>query len=262
MVAPSVVPAEGTEAEIDDVGQWPPGDPMTPDLVEATTLALRLLHEESWWRTRLLEESPYNGLLPDEECLAALSVELAEVLARLRETHPEFARFRVRPQTEFGVLRVRFTDEFAAVVREVGKAAENVRGDRSEAFRTGHAEFDELNEKLGLRHIDVPPEGWDSFLLHLHEHVNTDAASKVYLVLDVVESADPRKRIIDGSDIDADPTLDGWWIYVHNRWGACPSGCTTKEMFRFRAEGDTIERVPLEFEPEYPSRPHYMRDRP
>lgn len=260
-VASRRAPAHGTYAKTDGVGTMAVRNPEPGRLAEAAALALRVLHDQSWWRMVLHERSPYDELLPDEDRLAELTEDLAEVLARLRNTFPEFARFRVRPQNAFGLLRVRFTDDFAAVVREVGQVAADVRGDRRDAFRVGHDVFDELNENLGLRHIDVPPEGWDSFVLHLHEHVNLDAASKVYSAVDLVESATPVGRVIDGSDINATQTDEGWRIVIHNRWGSCPTGCTTRERFLFVAEGETIERGQLEGEPDSPSLPHYLRRR-
>ena len=263
VATPSSVPARGAEIKIDAAGALHGRTREHGRLAEAAALALRVLHEQSWWRALLHDRSLYDELLPDEDRLAELSIELAELLARLREAYPEFAHLRVGPQNAFGVLRVRFTDEFATVVRDVGQAAADGREDRRRALRTGHDGFDELNEKLGLRHIDVPAEGWGrTFALHLHEHVHLDAAAEVYAsVVDAVEWAGPMDRVIDGSDIDATRTDDGWRIVIHNRWGSCPTGCTTKERFLFVVEGETIEKGRLEGEPASPSLPHHLRRR-
>ena len=259
--APSMVLAHDAEATIDGAGAVAVRKPSRSlaDAADADVLALRVLHSE------MHDEA--LGLLPDEARLAELSSELADVLSRLKEAYPEFARFHVRSgrfpglspilPNAFGLLRVGFYDEFAPVIQDVVQAATNVRGDRFDG-PTGHVAFDRLNERMGLRHIDV----WEGlgdvwFTLHLHENANLDIAVRLYSAIDVVEWVHPVALFLDGSDIAARPTAEGWLIWIFNRWGDCPSGCINKERFLFDVRGETVERVHMEGEPESPSLPRY-----
>ena len=224
-------------------------------------LALRIRHGDLLAHALASDEG--FDWLPNEGRLAELSSELAEVLSRLKETYPAFARFRVRPRNAFGVLKVRFDEEFGSVVQDVAQAAANMRGDRAAALRTGHAAFDRLNEKMGLRHIDVWGDLWEGQIsanLHLHQHANLDIAARLYAAaVDGIEWAAPSGRVWEESDIDATPTAEGWRIRIYNRWGDCPSGCMRRENFLFVAEGETVKRIHYEGSPECPSRPRWER---
>ena len=266
--APSMVLAHDAEATIDGTGAVAVQKPSCSlaDAADADVLALRVLHYE------MLEDYVQGevfDLLPDEARLAELSSELADVLSRLKEAYPEFARFHVRSgwlpglspilPNAFGLLRVGFHDEFAPVIQDVVQAATNVGGDRFDG-PTGHVAFDRLNERMGLRHIDVregPVTGNVWFTLHLHENANLDIAARLYSAIDVVEWVRPVKWLLDGSDIAAYPTAEGWEVIIFNQWGDCPSGCINKEMFRFEVRGESIKRVHVEGEPESPSLPYY-----
>ena len=263
--APSMVLAHDAEATIDGTGAVAVRKPSRSlaDAADADVLALRVLHYE------MLEDYVQGevfDLLPDEARLAELSSELADVLPRLKAAYPEFARFHVRSgrfphrrasTNAFGLLSVGFYDEFAPVVQDVVQAATNVRGDRFDG-PTGHVAFDRLNERMGLRHIDVREGLGDVwFTLHLHENANLDIAVRLYSAIDVVEWVHPVESFLDGSDIDAHPTAEGWEIFIFNRWGDCPSGCINKETFRFEVRGESIKRVHVEGEPESPSLPYY-----
>ena len=246
-VVQNTVPASGTETKFDGAGAMRrPEDGRFADMADAASLVLRVLHRES------------DDLLPDEDRFAELSSELADVLSRLKVTYPAFARFRVRPRV-LGMLAVRFTDEFASLVGDVCQAS-NVGGHRCKALHTGHEAFDELNEKLGLRHLHLwhaPDISPGEAILHLHERTNLYAAANAYSsAVDGIEWARPAGLQIGGApDIEAEPTAKGWRIRISNRWGDCPSGCTNSERFLFVAEGETVDRIRFEGSSLYPEHP-------
>lgn len=237
-IAEDVVPGESDRSAL--AGRKPRG----PDHVDAELLALRTLHRVS------------NDLLPDEDRLAELSNELAGVLVRLKETYPEFAGFRVRPWL-LGVLEVRLDYDFALAVRDALQR-DTPKADRAAIVRTGHKAFDELNERMGLRHIDqwgIDRGGADGdATFHLHELANLRAAARAYSALDVVESAEPSGYLpYETPNIDVFPMEEGWFVTVLNVWGDCPAGCINREEFRFRAAAETLQRIDREGSPKSPT---------
>ena len=218
---------------------WPDAASEEGIRADAEALALRALYRVS------------EDLLLDEARLAELANELAGVLSRLKSAYPEFAGFRARrDQPVPGELRVRLQPRFARIVRDVLQDFPRVRDlqdfpcEREEgrpiALCTGHRLFDGLNEKLGLRKVDLYG---DSAVFHLHERANVAAAARAYSVLEVVQEAKPSKSHLDGADMTAYRAGDGdgWMIFIANRWGDCPSGCIEEERFRFEVEGETVE---------------------
>lgn len=201
---------------------------------DAELLALRILHPES------------DDLLPDEARMARLSSELAGALSQLKSTYPEFARFRVRP-VNLGELFFFLDCEFALAVRGALRDHRNRLGDTSGILRTGHKAFDELNEKVGLWHIDLlesPEPRKARAVAHLHEHANLRAVARAYSALDVVEMASPNQIVVgDSSDIYAEPTEEGWLITVRNAWRGCVSGCIDAEVSYFLATGEAVQRI-------------------
>ena len=103
---------------------------------------------------------------------------------------------------------------------------------------TGHAAFDALNGKLGLRAVQAYP-ALDSVVLHLGERANVAAALRAYRAIDGVDYAEADAVLGDGSDIEA-AKADGRWHFVFRRaWGDCPAGCIDEELsFFIVADGE------------------------
>ena len=134
----------------------------SPAAREAAVLADRILRREN------------DDLLPDARRRRGLIRKIERALARIRDAYPATADISVREAHRPGMLLLGLEpDLFEAVSRLLDDA----RG--SEALRTGYAEFDALNAKLGLRAVrPFPFTGVAA--MYFDERVNIDAARKAY----------------------------------------------------------------------------------
>ena len=110
------------------------------------------------------------------------------------------------------------------------------------AARTGYAEFDALNARLGLWAVQ-PYSSIGVVAMYFDERLNVDAAARLYLTLEGVEYAEPDARLGDGSDIEASKSYGNWHVIVRRAWGDCPSGCLHKEMSFFTVDNSEVERI-------------------
>ena len=197
----------------------------SPAAREAAVLADRILRREN------------HDLLPDARRRRGLIREIERVLARIRDAYPATADISVREAHRPGMLLLGLEpDLFEAVSRLLDDA----RG--SEALRTGHAEFDALNAKLGLRAVwPFPSTG--VVAMYFDERVNIDAARRAYRMMEGVRYAEPDARLGDGSDIEASKSNETWHVVVRKAWGDCPAGCLYEEMSFFTVESDGVERI-------------------
>ena len=197
----------------------------SPAAREAAVLADRILRREN------------DDFLLDARRRRRLFREIERVLARIRDAYPAMAEISVREAHRPGMLLLGLEPDLFEVVFRLFHDA---RG--SAAPRTGHAEFDALNAKLGLRAI----RSFSStgvVAMYFDERVNIDAARRAYRMMEGVRYAEPDARLGDGSDIEAAKSHETWHVVVRNAWGDCPAGCLYEEMSFFTVESDGVERI-------------------
>ncbi len=197
----------------------------TPKVSEAFALAHRILARKN------------DDLLLDAKRRRELAREIGGVLKRLKKAHPEVAKISARAAHLPGVLLLGVRpDLFKAVAGLLEGKSGPVK------LRTGHAAFDALNARLGLRAVR-PYRHTGVLVMHLSERANVDAARRAYLKIKGVRYAESDAHLGDGSDVEASKSDDVWRIVVRKAWGDCPSGCLYKKMFFFTHKGEKIERI-------------------
>ena len=199
------------------------GEP--PAAAEAAILAGRLLRRES------------DALLLDASRRRELIREIERILARIRDAYPAMAEISVREAHEPGMLLLGLRpDLFESVSRLLDGESGSIPP------RTGHAEFDALNAKLGpWAARPFPSTG--VVAMHFDERLNVDAARMAYLTVEGVEYAEPNARLGDGSDIEASKSNGTWHVVVRKAWGDCPAGCMHEELSFFTVESGEVERI-------------------
>ena len=107
---------------------------------------------------------------------------------------------------------------------------------------TGHAAFDALNTKLGLRAAETLRAGGFAFL-DVDERVDVMEAVFAYFMIDGVAYARPEWAVGGSPDIDATKVGDTWHFVFLKAWGDCPSGCIHSELSFFTLTGGEAERI-------------------
>ena len=197
-----------------------------PMLTEAAVLADRLLRREN------------DSLLINAADRRELADEIAPALSRIRDAYPEVADVTVQTPYAFGQLFLTLeTGLFEAVVSLLEGQTGPVE------LRTGHAEFDALNERLGLSVvIDVFPR-FGVFTFYFDEYLNVPAAAATYEAMEGIEFAESNAQVGDGPDIDMAKSEGRWYVVVRRAWGDCPSGCINEELHFFIVDGAAVEQV-------------------
>ena len=209
--APVVVPSD----------TWQP-----PTLTEAAVLADRILRRED------------DSLLLDAAERRELAREIAPVLSRIRDAYPAVADINVRSPYAFGELLLTLEPWlFEAVSSLLDDQTGPV------VLRTGHVEFDALNERLGLSVVVelFPRSG--TIIFYFNEYLNVPAAATAYETMEGIEFAEPNAYLGGGSDIDAVKSEGRWYVVARRAWGDCPAGCINEEFFFFIVNGADVERI-------------------
>ena len=193
--------------------------------LEARVLADRILTRES------------DALLLDGKRQRALGYEIKRTLSAVRRSYPPMAKISARE--DFGRATLLLGLEGALRDAVVGAwDDESV----SKPPRTGHAAFDSLNERLGLKAVRVFPSLGGAHL-RLDERVNVDAALRAYLAIDGVAYAEPDALLGDGPDIEAAKVQGTWYFVFRNAWGDCPAGCIHSELSFFIVANGEVQRI-------------------
>ena len=162
MAVTPAAPARAGEAIATHASPW------AAAAAEARILADRILQRES------------DDLLLDGKRRRALGHEIKQALSLIRREYPAMADVSVRE--EYG--RSTLVLGLEGALRDAAFAA--LEGDSVTAPPpTGHAAFDALNGKLGLRAVQAYP-ALDSVVLHLDERANVAAALRAYRAIDGV----------------------------------------------------------------------------
>ena len=195
-------------------------------LTEAAMLADRLMQRED---DRLLLDAAERRELADE---------IAAVLSRIRHAYPAVADVAVRAQYAFGELILALEPWlFEAVSSLLEDSAGPV------VLRTGHADFDSLNARLGLSVVVAMFQFSGTVVFYFNEYLNVAAAARAYAALEGIEHAEPNAYVGDGSDVDAVESEGRWYVVVRRAWGDCPAGCINETLDFFIVDGGDVERI-------------------
>ena len=195
-------------------------------LTEAAILADRLLRRED------------DSLLLDEAERRELADEIAAVLSRIRHEYPAVADIAARAAYATGELTLGLEPW---LFETVSSLLDDSTG--PVVLRTGHAEFDSLNARLGLSVVVRIFQFSGTVVFYFNEYLNVAAAAPVYAAMEGIEYAEPNAYVGDGSDIDAVESEGRWYVVVRRAWGDCPAGCINETFDFFIVDGDSVERV-------------------
>ena len=200
--------------------------PEPPIPREAVVLTHQILQDED------------DALLVDMARRDELAHEIGHVLSRIREAYPDVADITARERYASGVLLIGLEPELFTIVSAL---LEDQTG--PVVLHTGYAEFDSLNEQLGLSEVvEVFPSS-GIVTLYFNDYLNVPAAAATYATLEGVEFAEPNAYVGDGSDIDAAQSEGRWYVVVRRAWGDCPAGCTNEELYFFIVNETEVERI-------------------
>ena len=217
--ATPAVPAEAGEAIAAHASPW------ASAAAEARVLADRILQRES------------NDLLLAGKRQRALGHEIKQALSLVRRTYPGMAEITVREGHRPGTLIL----GLEGALRDAVVGTWN--DERASAPPpTGHAAFDSLNARLGLRAVRTYPY-LNSVSLFVDERVNIAPAMLAYFLIDGVAYAEPDVALGDGPDIEAVKAEGRWHFVFRKAWGDCPSGCIDEELWFFTVADGEAERL-------------------
>ena len=193
---------------------------------EAAVLADRLLRRED------------SGLLLDAAERDDLAREIALVLSTIRDAYPAVADVAAQAPYAFGELLLTLEPWlFEAVAALLDDQTGPV------VLRTGHAEFDALNESLGLSAVVDVFSTSRTVTFYFNEYLNVPDAAAAYAALEGIESAEPNAYVGDGPDIDAVKSKGRWHVVARRAWDDCPAGCIHEELDFFIVDGAEVERI-------------------
>ena len=181
-----------------------------PAPAEAVVLAHRILQRES---TEFLLDAGHRRVLARE---------IEAVLSRIRDADPSAAALTVRPSHALGRLILDLQPDLLLTLSDHLDDATGLV-----ELRTGWADFDALNARLGLSAVTLLP-ALGTAVFHVDEKVNIEAAVTAYAAMDGVNHAEPDALLGDGPDIDASKTNGTWHVVVRRAWAtARPAACTS-----------------------------------
>lgn len=197
-----------------------------PTLTEAAILADRLMGRED------------DRLLLDAAERRELAGEIVAVLSRIRNAYPAVADIAVRETYATGELILGLEP---MLFDAVSSLLEDSTG--PVVLRTGYAEFDALNARLGLSVVVQIFQFSGTVVFYFNEYLNVAAAARAYAALERIEYAEPNAYVGDGSDVDAVESEGRWYVVFRSAWGDCPAGCINEVLDFFIVDGDGVERV-------------------
>ncbi len=208
-------PVESSETNLLHPSPWEAAD------ADAQFLADRVLRRESGF------------LLPGDERRYALGHEVKQALSLVRRAYPAMAEVRVREEYRPGRIILGLEGELRDAVIGLWNE-ENALAPPP----TGHAAFDTLNAKLGLKAAETLRHGGFAFL-DVDERVDVIGAAFAYFTIEGVDNARPEWAVGDGPDIDAAKVQGTWHVVFRDAWGDCPAGCIHSELSFFTvADGE------------------------
>ena len=212
-------PVESGETTLLHPSPWAAAD------AEAQFLADRILRREG------------GGLFLDDERQYALSREVKQALSLVRRAYPAMADVHVREEYRPGRIILGLEGELRDAVIGLWNE-ENALAPPP----TGHAAFDALNAKLGLKAAETLRYGGFAFL-DVDERVDVIGAAFAYFTIDGVDYARPEWAVGDGPDIDAAKVQGTWHVVFRDAWGDCPAGCIHSELSFFTVADCEVQRI-------------------
>ena len=203
---------------------WEPPMP-----TEAAILADRILRRED------------DRLLLDEAERRQLAGEIVLVLSSIRDAYPQVADIAARTPYAFGELVLELEPQlFEAVVSLLDDQTGPV------TLQTGYAEFDSLNETLGLSVVVNLFRRFQTVTFFFNEYLNVPAAVAAYGMLEGIEYAEPNAYVGDGPDLNALKSEGRWYVVARRAWGDCPAGCINEELLFFIVDDTAVEMIDSE----------------
>lgn len=203
---------------------WEPPMP-----TEAAILADRILRRED------------DSLLLDETERRQLASEIASVLSSIRDAYPQVADIAARTPYAFGELVLKLEPQlFEAVVSLLDDQTGPV------TLQTGYAEFDSLNETLGLSVVVNLFRRFQTVTFFYSEYLNVPAAAAAYGMLEGIEYAEPNAYVGDGPDLNALESEGRWYMVARRAWGDCPAGCIDEELLFLIVDDTAVEMIDSE----------------
>ena len=203
---------------------WEPPMP-----TEAAILADQILRRED------------DRLLLDEAERRQLAGEIVLVLSSIRDAYPQVADIAARTPYAFGELVLELEPQlFEAVVSLLDDQTGPV------TLQTGYAEFDSLNETLGLSVVVNLFRRFQTVTFFYSEYLNVPAAAAAYGMLEGIEYAEPNAYVGDGPDLNALESEGRWYVVARRAWGDCPAGCIDEELLFFIVDDTAVEMIDSE----------------
>ena len=211
-------PVESGEATLLHPSPWEAAD------AEAQFLADRILRREG------------GGLFLDDERQHALGREVRQAMSLVRRAYPAMAHVLVRKEYMPGRIILGLEGELRDIV------VDTWTDENAPPPPTGHAAFDALNAKLGLRAAETLRYGGYAFL-DVDERVDVIEATFAYFLIDGVDYARPEWAVGGSPDVAAAKVRDTWHFVFRNAWGDCPAGCIHSELSFFTVADSEAERI-------------------
>ncbi len=218
----AVIPAD--PAESDDTTYLHP-TPWGAADAEAQFLADRILRRGG------------GGLFLDDERQYALRHEVKQALSLIRRAYPAMADVRVREEYRPGRIILGLEGELRDTVIGIWNDETALAPPP-----TGHAIFDALNAKLGLKAAETLRFGGYAFL-DVDERVDVVEAAFAYFTIDGVDYARPEWMVGGSPDVDAAKVQGTWHFVFRNAWGDCPAGCIHSELSFFTVADGEVMRI-------------------
>ena len=178
-----------------------------------------------------------GGLLSDDDRQRALGLEVKQALSLIRRAYPAMADVLVREDYRPGSIILGLEGGLRDTVVSTWNN-ENAHAPPP----TGHAAFDALNAKLGLRAAETLRYGGYAFL-EVDERVDVMEAVFAYFMIDGVDYARPEWAVEGSPDVDAVKVRDTWHVVFRNAWGDCPAGCMFSELSFFTVADGEVARI-------------------
>ena len=178
-----------------------------------------------------------GGLLLDDERQYALRHEVKQALSLIRRAYPAMADVRVREEYRPGRIILGLEGELRDTVIGIWNDETALAPPP-----TGHAIFDALNAKLGLKAAETLRFGGYAFL-DVDERVDVVEAAFAYFTIDGVDYARPEWMVGGSPDVDAAKVQGTWHFVFRNAWGDCPAGCIHSELSFFTVADGEVMRI-------------------
>ena len=166
--------------------------------------------------------------------------EIEGVLSLIRATYPPMNEIHAEDPVEPGVLVVFPERDFYEILKEMLQDKQGLF-----RFKTGNAEFDALNAKLGVQEVRLGSGLLRAVIFWFDKRLNLKVASEAYSMVEGVRRAKAESGALGiSANIQAFKQGETWYFIFRNGWGDCPAGCIYQELFCFTVRGTDVERIP------------------